>query len=87
MDINWTKNLSDPKLQEDFRRTVLSARPVLDRLRELCEEKEASLDRAELSVNAYDVPNWAAKQAHMNGIRSAYKGIYTLINLDPKERK
>jgi hypothetical protein len=87
MDINWVKNLSDPKLQEDFKRTVLSARPVLDRLKELIEEKEATLDRAELSVTAYDVPNWDAKQAHMNGIRAAYKGIYTLITLDHKERK
>lgn len=87
MDISWTKNLSDPKLKEDFQRTVLSARPVLDRLKELIKEKEATMDRAELSESAYDVPNWAAKQAYRNGIRAAYNGLQYLITLDQKERK
>ena len=82
---DWTKNLKTDEEKQRFENTVLSAKPVLNRLREIVDEKEAALDRDEASIKSFDTPNWAYKQAFKNGIRHANSGFKTLINLDPKE--
>ncbi len=78
----WTKNLKTPEEQENFTNQLLSARPVLERLYDLLNEKETELDRSERSQKAYENPNWAYLQAHRNGCASMLQSVKELINLD-----
>lgn len=78
----WTKNLKTTEEQENFNNQLLSARPVLERLSALLNEKEAELDRSERTQKAYENPNWAYLQAHRNGCASMLHAIKELINLD-----
>jgi len=78
----WTKNLKTAEEQDNFNNQLLGARPVLERLMELLDEKEASLEMSERTVKAYDNPNWAYLQAHRNGCASMLSSVKQLINLD-----
>jgi hypothetical protein len=78
----WTKNLKTDQEKDNFNNQLLGARPVLERLMELLNEKEYSLESSERSVKAYETPNWAFLQAHKNGCASMLTSIKELINLD-----
>jgi hypothetical protein len=78
----WTKHLSDPKDKEQFKNSILGSKSVLNRLKALLDEQEAELIKNE---NDYDNPNWAYRQADVNGYRRCLRSITTLITLDPKE--
>ena len=78
----WTKNLKTEDERDNFTNQLLGARPVLERLGELLDEKEKELDRSERSQKAYENPNWAYLQAHRNGCAGMLQSIKELINLD-----
>lgn len=78
----WTKNLKTPEEQDNFNNQLLGARPVLERLTALIDEKSKELESTELTLKAYDNPNWAYQQAHKNGYKGAMKYLKELINLD-----
>lgn len=84
MYLDWTKHLSDPEDAARFQNTVLGAKPVLNRLKDLLTEYERSLDRSEMDVTTYESPNWDYKQAHKNGYRACLNRIKELINLDQR---
>jgi hypothetical protein len=76
---DWTKNL---KIEEDiqrFERLFNSSRTVLDRLTELIDEREYSMDVSERGLKQFENPNWAYRQAFNNGLRSAFNIVKTLI--------
>jgi hypothetical protein len=81
----WTKNLKTKEEQDNFNNQVLGARPVLERLRDLIDEKLQGLDGTELTLKAYDNPNWAYQQAHKNGYKGALSLLKELINLDQQK--
>lgn len=78
----WTKNLKTTEEQDNFNNQLLGARPVLQRLYEMLDEKDKELDRSERTQKAYENPNWAYLQAHRNGYAGALQFIKELINLD-----
>lgn len=81
----WTKNLKTPEEQDNFNNQVLGARPVLERLGDLIDEKLTGLERTELTLKAYDNPNWGFQQAHKNGYKGALTYLKDLINLDQQK--
>lgn len=81
----WTKNIQDPEEKANFERTVQSARPVLRRLTEMLEEEERALDRSEVDIKTFDLPNWAHRQAYKNGYRASLGIQKKLINLDQQK--
>ena len=81
----WTKNLQTQEEKDNFNNQLLGARPVLERLAELLNEKEVELDRSERSLKAYDNPNWSHLQAHKNGCASMLQSVRELINLDQQK--
>ncbi len=81
----WTKHLTDQSEKEGFEKSVKSARPVLNRLKDILKEQEKSLDRYELLEGEYDNPAWAHKQAFRNGQRSALIKLLDLVNLDQQK--
>lgn len=91
MFTKWTSHISDPEEKVRFENQIISARPVLERLAQLISEDEAGLEKVELSVKQFEVPNWDFRQAFYNGSRSSYKSLLKLIDLDqqdlPNDRK
>ena len=81
----WYKHITDKDEQERFKRNVLGSKTVLTRLTALLDEMEEDLSRSELSAKNYDSPNWAPKQAHVNGQKAQIRTIKFLINLDQEE--
>ncbi len=91
MFTKWTSHISDPEEKVRFENQIISARPVLERLAQLISDDESSLDRVELSVKQFEVPNWEYRQSFYNGSRASYKSLLKLIDLDqqdlPNDRK
>lgn len=83
----WTKNLQTQEEKDNFNNQLLGARPVLERLHQLLEEKESELGRVERNKTVYANPNWAYLQAHHNGCSSMLSSIKELINLDHQKDK
>ena len=90
MYVEWTKHLQSPEQKSDFERTIHSAKPVLDRLKDILKEKELSLDRSEMDIRTYELPNWDHRQSHKNGNRESIAFLSKLVDLDlqrtPNER-
>lgn len=91
MYTKWTSHISDPEEKVRFQNQIISARPVLERLAQLIKEDESSLDKVELSVKQFEVPNWDYRQAFYNGSRASYQSLLKTIDLDqqdlPNDRK
>lgn len=81
----WYKHLDSEEDQNNFKRTVISSRAVLDRQLELLDEMEADASRQELNPTVYDKPNWDYRQADINGYRRCMKHIKHLITLSDED--
>ena len=79
----WTSNISDDTKKGEFIYLLQNSTLVLGRLSDIIREKGYSLNRSEESLETYDSPGWACKQAHLNGKRAAYKEILMLLQKDP----
>jgi hypothetical protein len=84
MWIKWTSHLKTETEIDDFRNKVYGAKPVLDRIRQLLDEKEAAIDRSEIKLEEYENPNWSHKQAFKNGIRAACADLRLLLTIEEK---
>lgn len=82
----WHKHLTDPSEKERFKKNILNSKTVLARLTALLDQMEEDLTSSELSAKNYDSPNWAPKQAHVNGQKAQIRTIKFLINLDQEEQ-
>jgi len=87
MYIDWTRHISDPKEKEAFEQSILGSKRVLERLMELMDERELSIDVSERGLKQFDNPNWAYKQAFNNGFKSCLGIVKTLIDLDQQVTK
>ena len=85
MYIEWTKHLNDPENKSKFQKSILASKDVLDRLKQILEEKEQALDRSETDIATYNTPNWAERQAHKNGNRESIHFLKKLIDLDQQK--
>jgi hypothetical protein len=81
MYIEWTRHLTDPKQKEQFEKTVWGSTQLLNRLKAILEEKEKAIDRSEMSIEVYNTPNWAERQAHKNGNREMIHFLKKLVDL------
>lgn len=86
MYVEWTKHLQDnSEAKNIFTRKILSSREVLDRIKDIIEEKEKAIDRSETSIEAYNTPNWDVRQAHKNGNRESLNWLKKLVDLDQQK--
>lgn len=81
----WFSHLKDGDEKSAFIRSIYSSKHVLERLGALLREKGLSLVQHELSLDTYETPAWAYKQAHINGYLEALDDIQKIINLDQKD--
>lgn len=82
----WTSHLSDPEEKGHFVNKIISSKPVLDRLGGLLEEEETNLDSREVSIKSFESPNWAYRQAYMNGYRACLAVVNKIIDLDQQKK-
>ena len=87
MKIQWTSHLKDEEAKERFQKQILAAKPVLERLDFLLNERQKAIETIETGVEKYIQPGWSAIQAHYNGEKASIKYIKNLINLDQRENK
>lgn len=80
MHIAWTAHLANkPDEKKQFEDTVIHSKAVLDRLKQLIEEKELAIDRIEYTPSEYETAGWSHKQAHLNGRRAILTDIKNLL--------
>lgn len=82
----WTDHLRDQEEKERFKAEVLASRRVFERLEQMLTEEEANLGEKEISVKAFEVPNWPYLQAYQNGYRKSLSLVRKIINLRPTEQ-
>lgn len=87
MITKWTDHIQDQETKENFKREILGAKRVLDRMSTILKDVETSLEDKELSVKAFEVASWPYYQAYHNGYRKALRLVQQLIDLDNRERK
>ena len=76
----WTQGLTDQEKPEVLRLLELEAdSPFLKRLLQVLDLKKQNLETSERTLEAYDNPNWAYKQAHNNGAIQMISFIEKLI--------
>lgn len=75
----WTRHLKTNEEKERFKNTYSGSKIVLERLSELIDQIEADDNELETNPKVYDIPNWAFRQADLNGHRRALKQIKKLI--------
>lgn len=85
MYIRWTEHLKTEEEKERFQNSIYSAKIVLERLKDIIEEDEQTLDRSETDERVYETPNWDYRQAHKNGMRKYLNTIKKLIDLDQQK--
>jgi len=76
MKTTWFINLPKDQ-QEGFKKQVLSSKDVLERLRQILEDKQTEVV---LSTD-YDNPSWAYKQADRNGYDRALTEVINLVTM------
>lgn len=82
LPIVWTAHLTNsPKEKQDFERAVILSTEVLNRLRQILEDREKSIDKLDFSLSSYDHASWPYKQAHLNGRRAELVEIKQLLTL------
>lgn len=75
----WFRHLKTEEERNAFSDAVLHDSLVLGRLTEIIEGKLSGLETRETSLQEYDNPAWAYKQAHANGYRGALTSILELL--------
>lgn len=82
MNVAWTKHLKTEEEKELYRQSLFRVKWVLNDLKELVDSNDSALESGEISPKSYDNPNWAYRQAHVNGYRQALRDFKNLITID-----
>lgn len=85
MFTHWTKHLKDPEDISQFENTVKSAKPVLDRLKDLMAEDDQNQNATSLDPAIFNAPNWGHRQASIIGYRACLNKYKKLVDLDQQK--
>lgn len=82
LPVEWTKHIprDEPEQKADFESVIRNSRVALGRIKELIDERLASLNAVEFSEKAFDNPNWASLQAYRNGRARELKSLQDLLS-------
>lgn len=68
LPITWTSHITNnPKEKESLENTIRSSTTIVNRLKDIIEEKERSLYKASILPSSYREPSWEALRAHTDG--------------------
>lgn len=82
MNLVWTKHCTSQEEKDRYTESLKRVKWVLDDLNSLVDSNLASNEAMEISPKAYDNPNWAFRQAHLNGYKQALKDLKNLTTID-----
>jgi len=77
---SWIRHLPNEEERANFKKSLLAARHVLKRLREILEEERSNLSNQETSIKDFEDTNWSHKQAFRNGERKGLKYVEDLLH-------
>ena len=80
MKSSWTKGMSTAQEKEDIRGAFKQSLYFRKRMLELLQDKIEERERASMSDEGYDCPNWAYKQAANQGYKKALLEVISLIS-------
>lgn len=76
----WTSHLKSQKEKKEFEELLrLTNRQVLERLDQILDSYQVSIDKNETSLKQYDSPSWPYLQAHQNGMRQGLSMVQDLF--------
>lgn len=78
MKVAWSKGLDKDAIKE-LRGDFISSQKVRKRLTTLCEKKISTADTKARDKDGYDCPNWAYKQADIQGYKRALHEVISLL--------
>ena len=76
----WFQHIKEKEKQEEFKKSVIGSKIVLDKLKEVCYTLSKNGERSSLSD--YDSPSWALRQADKIGYARALKEIIEILTID-----
>lgn len=77
---SWIRTLKTEEERENFKKSILAARHVLRRLREIVNEERTLLNNQETSIEDFKDTDWPYKQAFRNGERKGLKYVEDLLH-------
>lgn len=81
--IAWTKHCKTEEEKQKYLLSLQKVKWVLEDLKTVVNSD--ALEASEISPRSYDSPNWAYRQAHVNGYKQAIRDFHKLLTLDPQE--
>jgi hypothetical protein len=79
----WTQHLNTDKEKTDFQRQIYSTKSVLDRILQILEEKEKTLQTKERD---FSIQGWPYHQAYTVAQRDVILELKQLLTLDQKDK-
>lgn len=79
LQLDWTKHLKTADEKEKFAALVVNSRQLLDRLKDIVDERLLAIETKEGLFETYENPAYASWQAHQNGKRASLKDIRKLL--------
>lgn len=76
----WTKHLKDPQKKRDFEQAVRHSTLALGRFKQILQDELDSLENVSTSLDEFDSPSWAFKQAYRNGEKARIKKTLELLS-------
>lgn len=78
MNTKWFGNLKGEE-KENFKKSLLQSKKVLDKLQEIC--YNMYIDKRRVEFSDYESPSWAYRQAHTNGYSEAMNDVFKLLDI------
>jgi hypothetical protein len=78
ISLAWFRGERDKKAKDDFEKMLRNDGVVLGRLRDVINDLRSEIERQETSVEDFDSPSWALKQASRLGEK---RGLNKVIDL------
>lgn len=76
----WTQGLRNPTEKEEFEKIVYASKKVLDKLKDIVYNKINGVEKT--SLQDYESPSWAYRQADINGYRRAMEEMLSILTID-----
>jgi hypothetical protein len=76
----WTKDLKTEEQKKYFEGLWIASKEFRDKLESIVYDMEKTTMQRGFSESEFEDPNWAYKQAYVNGQLAAYKKVLDILN-------
>ena len=79
LDRKWTSHLKKKEEKEEFRRLVIAAKPVLDRLKAILDKQLEESLVVSAKEDTFEMAAWAEYQASQLGEQKTYRKVIGIL--------